>query len=181
MAKHERKHAAKAAPKIAPLTPEELVIDEHPVEAQHKPKQTWLQRHLKVVVIALVTMLLAGCGTLGWALTRPQPIATVKPTPSPTANPSASPTPSPNTKASPLTGVQVAPDVANRPVVSVVIENYNPDARPQSGLADAGVVYEANAEGGITRFQAFYLDRLPPTIGPVLLHPHLLRRLGLGI
>jgi hypothetical protein len=49
----------------------------------------------------------------------------------------------------------------------VVIENYDPDARPQSGLQDAGVVYEANAEGGITRFLAFFLENRPPNIGPV--------------
>jgi hypothetical protein len=79
-----------------------------------------------------------------------------------------SPTPSatPATKASPLTGVQVDPALADRPITAVVIENH-PDARPQSGLAQAGVVYEALAEGGITRFEAFYLENRPPTLGPV--------------
>jgi len=48
----------------------------------------------------------------------------------------------------------------------VIIENH-PDARPQSGLSQAGVVYEANAEGGITRYQAFFLEDRPNAIGPV--------------
>lgn len=37
----------------------------------------------------------------------------------------------------------------------VMIENHT-DARPQSGLADADVVFEAVAEGGITRFGALF-------------------------
>lgn len=75
--------------------------------------------------------------------------------------------PKPATVASPLTGLPVSPAVAKNPIVGVVIENLNPDARPQSGLGQAGVVYEALAEGGITRFLAFYLDSLPPSLGPV--------------
>jgi hypothetical protein len=40
-------------------------------------------------------------------------------------------------------------------------------ARPQSGLKDAGVVFEAIAEGGITRFAALYQEAKPQLIGPV--------------
>jgi hypothetical protein len=47
-----------------------------------------------------------------------------------------------------------------------MIDNY-PDARPQSGLRDADVVYEVEAEGGITRYMALYLDMTPGIIGPV--------------
>ncbi len=74
--------------------------------------------------------------------------------------------PKPTTKASPLTGVELAPELADRPITAVVIENHT-DARPQSGLGQAGVVYEALAEGGITRFLAFYLENRPATLGPV--------------
>ena len=73
----------------------------------------------------------------------------------------------PTTKASPLTGLQVAPELADRPITAIVIENLYPDARPQSGLGQAGVVYEALAEGGITRFLAFFLDTQPASLGPV--------------
>lgn len=68
---------------------------------------------------------------------------------------------------SPLTGVEV-PDEATtkRPVTAIMIEN-SPDARPQSGLKEAGVVFEAVAEGGITRFVAMYQESQPTLIGPV--------------
>lgn len=70
------------------------------------------------------------------------------------------------TEASKLTGVEVPIGTNNRPVVSIQIEN-SPDARPQSGLNQAGVVFEAVAEGGITRFNASFLDSLPDYIGPI--------------
>ena len=40
-------------------------------------------------------------------------------------------------------------------------------ARPQSGLSSAGVVYEAIAEGGITRYLAIFQADVPADIGPV--------------
>lgn len=67
----------------------------------------------------------------------------------------------------PLTGVLGDPAGAKLPVVGVVIENLYPDARPQSGLGQAPVVYEALAEGGITRFLAVFQEPLPGNIGPV--------------
>lgn len=70
------------------------------------------------------------------------------------------------TVASPLSGVQVPPDVAKRPVTGIMIEN-SLDARPQSGLGSAGIVFEAIAEAGITRFLALYQDTAPSYIGPV--------------
>jgi hypothetical protein len=68
---------------------------------------------------------------------------------------------------SPLTGVKVKnKKVTQQPVTAIMIEN-SPDARPQSGLKGAGVVYEAIAEGGITRFLALYQETKPQLIGPV--------------
>lgn len=72
----------------------------------------------------------------------------------------------PSTVASPLTGIQVTPALAKRPVTDVMIEN-SIDARPQSGLESAGVVFEAVAEGGITRFSALFQEAEPQLIGPV--------------
>ncbi len=40
--------------------------------------------------------------------------------------------------------------------LAIMIENA-PDARPQSGLIKADIVFEAMAEGGVTRFMAMYL------------------------
>jgi hypothetical protein len=50
--------------------------------------------------------------------------------------------------------------------LAIMIENQA-DARPQSGLSGADVVYEALAEGGITRFIAVYLSGDAPLVGPV--------------
>lgn len=74
--------------------------------------------------------------------------------------------PKPTTLPAPLTGVEVEPKIAKRPVTGVMIEN-SPNARPQSGLDSAGIVFEAVAEGGITRFLALYQDRTPGKIGPI--------------
>ena len=68
---------------------------------------------------------------------------------------------------SPLTGLEVpSEELANRRVTGVMIEN-SIDARPQSGLEQAGVVFEAIAEGGITRFLALYQEARPGNIGPI--------------
>ncbi len=72
----------------------------------------------------------------------------------------------PTTVPSKLTGLPVDPSVNSRQVTAVMIEN-SPDARPQSGLISAGVVYEAIAEGGITRFMALYQAEQPDYIGPI--------------
>lgn len=65
-----------------------------------------------------------------------------------------------------LTGVEVSETLSKRPVTGVMIEN-SPDARPQSGLKEAGVVFESVAEGGITRFLVLYQEGQPKLIGPV--------------
>jgi len=64
-----------------------------------------------------------------------------------------------------LTKTQKANWEKRRPL-GVMIENHK-DARPQSGLSSADVVYEAVAEGGITRFLAIYYCKDAPFIGPV--------------
>lgn len=74
--------------------------------------------------------------------------------------------PKPTTVASTLSGLQVDPTVNQRPVTGVMVEN-SLQARPQSGLSQAGVVFEAIAEGGITRFLALYQDTAPDDIGPI--------------
>lgn len=68
---------------------------------------------------------------------------------------------------SPLTGSRVTNESdTTLPVTAVMIEN-SPESRPQSGLKEAGVVYEAVAEGGVTRFLALYQQEKPELIGPV--------------
>lgn len=68
---------------------------------------------------------------------------------------------------SPLTGLQVTDEAATKQQVTGIMIENSPDARPQSGIKDAGVVYEAIAEGGITRFLCIYQQEKPQLIGPV--------------
>jgi hypothetical protein len=77
----------------------------------------------------------------------------------------AAPPPS-NTVASTLTGLPVDPSINKLPVTGVMIENSD-FARPQAGLSQAGVVFEAIAEAGITRFLALYQDSAPTNVGPI--------------
>jgi hypothetical protein len=66
-----------------------------------------------------------------------------------------------------LSGLPVADASVNqRPVTGVMVEN-SLDARPQSGLSQAGVVFEAVAEGGVTRFLALFQDQTPDNVGPI--------------
>lgn len=67
----------------------------------------------------------------------------------------------------PLTGLPVSSTIGSRRPIAVMLDNFSPDARPQSGLAQASLVYETLTEGGITRFMAVYLEHDAPMIGPV--------------
>ena len=66
----------------------------------------------------------------------------------------------------PLSGTKYKKELAERHPLAVVIENH-PDARPQSGLSKAEIVYEAIAEGGITRFLAIFGPRDASEVGPI--------------
>ncbi len=77
----------------------------------------------------------------------------------------------PKTEECPLNGsMHTKADKANwetRYPLAVMIENST-DARPQSGLSSADIIYEAVAEGGITRFMALYYCNLNDIqVGPV--------------
>jgi hypothetical protein len=70
----------------------------------------------------------------------------------------------------PITGVMyTAQDASSwkdvRPL-AVMMDNHV-DARPQSGLNSADVVYEIVAEGGITRYLNFFLSTTPTKVGPI--------------
>lgn len=76
----------------------------------------------------------------------------------------------PRTEACPLNGALYSQSQRewwekHRPL-GVMIENHE-DARPQSGLSKADVIYEAVAEGGITRFLAVYFCQDAEFVGPV--------------
>ncbi|MBU1885392.1 DUF3048 domain-containing protein, partial [Patescibacteria group bacterium] len=53
--------------------------------------------------------------------------------------------------------------------LAVMIENH-PESRPQSGLSDADIVFEAIAEGGVTRFMGMFyceVQRFDTTLAPI--------------
>ncbi len=115
-------------------------------------KKEWLViLLLAVIVIGVITGIL---------------LARHHPKPAPVSLP-LQPSTSKNTVVSPLTGLQVSPADAKLPITGVMIEN-SVAARPQSGLSQAGVVFEALTEGGITRFLALYQgNQSAVSIGPV--------------
>jgi len=74
---------------------------------------------------------------------------------------------SPPPPACPLTGTP-APNgtIPARPALAIKVENA-PEARPQSGLDHADIVFEEPVEGGLTRFIAVYQCFDANKVGPV--------------
>lgn len=126
----------------------------------------WVQQHKPLTIGILVALILLGGGTafaiIKWhhkPAPKPAPAVIKKQLP-PTPKPAAT------QPISELTGLPVTAAQAARPVTAVMIEN-SPDARPQSGIYQAGVVFEAIAEGGITRFLTLWQETNPQLLGPV--------------
>lgn len=118
----------------------------------------------KQYLIALgVFSLLAGGSAAAWSMTHRVPVDTAPPLPKTVYIP---PEPVKTTEPSRLTGIEIQKELNQLPVTAVQIEN-SPDARPQAGLYEAGIITEAIAEGGITRFNALYMEHRPERIGPI--------------
>ena len=67
-----------------------------------------------------------------------------------------------------LTGLPLSdPSLATAPAFCVQVPNGTDGARPQAGLNEAGVVFEAIAEAGITRFAAIFQNPSSSVIGPI--------------
>lgn len=112
-----------------------------------------------IVAATLLLVVLLGIGSMVWFSSDSRaPFATVKK--------AKSAPPKPTTVPSNLTGLQVKPEINQRPVTGVMIENSLP-SRPQTGIIEAGVVFEAIAEAGITRFLTLYQDNAPTDLGPI--------------
>lgn len=56
--------------------------------------------------------------------------------------------------------------VNSRKPVSVTLNNHV-DARPQAGISEADIVYEINAEGGISRIMPIFHSKIPEKVGSV--------------
>ena len=67
-----------------------------------------------------------------------------------------------------LTGVELgSSEELTAPAYCIQTPNGTDGARPQAGLNQAGVVFEAIAEAGITRFAAIYQNPTSAVIGPI--------------
>ena len=122
---------------------------------------TYYEENKRVCLLGLVLFIVLLGGT-GYAALKPHkkvaavvPVKIVKKV-----------VPKVTTVPSTLTGLPVEPAINTRPITGIMIENST-DARPQAGLSQAGVVFEAIAEGGITRFLTLFQDSAPDNIGPV--------------
>lgn len=149
------------APSTAPIdmTPEPTV---HKMPGHHWFNLPWPPNKTELWFIAVLTVVTI-VGVVSFAAFHKSTATTTVVVSQPTKKPAA---PKPTTIASTLSGLSVAPEVNQRPAVGVMIENSK-DARPQSGLSQAGVVFEAIAEGGVTRFLALFQDQQPENVGPV--------------
>jgi Protein of unknown function (DUF3048) N-terminal domain/Protein of unknown function (DUF3048) C-terminal domain len=93
----------------------------------------------------------------------PAPARTVAPAKPAATHPSATQAPAKGPLLDPFTGEPVK---ALGPVLAVKIDNIV-DARPQTGLQSADIIYVIPVEGGLTRFMAVYSSHIPPVVGPV--------------
>lgn len=66
-----------------------------------------------------------------------------------------------------LTGLETTAELLNAPAFCVQTPNGTDGGRPQAGMDQAGVVFEAIAEAGITRFAAIYQNPSSAVIGPI--------------
>jgi len=118
------------------------------------------------LVVMAVIVALAGCGK---SSEEPEP----EPAPAPESQVEQDPAeiePEPEPEpvypyTYPLTGIGTEELLEVRPLL-MMIENHR-DARPQSGLIDADIVYEILAEGEITRFAAVFHSQKPEVVGPI--------------
>ena len=133
----------------------------NPIKQTWTRLKTWTKNHKKLSILIGFLLIVVFSSLFVWAYNQPTDNVTVAPN-------KTKPKPAPAKKYySPLTGAEVASEAdTKKPTTAIMIEN-SPDARPQSGLKDSGVVFEAIAEGGITRFLAIYQHEKPGLIGPV--------------
>jgi hypothetical protein len=119
-------------------------------------------RRGKIAVTAGTVVALSGAGVGALALTGHAPTPLQRAFDSVTGTDHTAPPP-----VCPLTGVEVpGGKIPHRPALAIKVENA-PEARPQTGLNKADVVYEEPVEGGLTRFIVVYQCGESNSVGPV--------------
>lgn len=123
----------------------------------------WANHHAKLTISLSVVMLLLAVGAVAAAIIYPSPQSIVNIISGEVAPKQEKPT----KYYSPLTGVEVGDEAATKQQVRAIMIENSPSARPQSSLQEAGIVFEAIAEGGITRLLTLHQEDRPGIIGPV--------------
>jgi hypothetical protein len=113
-----------------------------------------MQNRRKIIIVASGAVAVCALVLAGLLVfrARPAPVGPVTPV-SPVAQ----------QLVSPFTGEPVN---SLGPVLAVKIDNIV-NARPQTGLRQADIVYVLPVEGGLSRFLAVFSSRFPPVVGPV--------------
>ena len=119
-------------------------------------------RRGKVIATITVVAVVSGAGVAALALAGHAPAAIQKAFDAVTGT-----SPSPPPPICPLTG-KLGPGgrIPRRPALAIKVENA-PEARPQTGLDRADIVFEEPVEGGLTRFIAVYQCSEASRVGPV--------------
>ncbi len=122
---------------------------------------------------ALILPLIAACASpTPTSAPTPKPVETQPPAPTRTSPPEPTGTPEPISVADPNTNPLTGEKVADPAVLEhrPILVRYGNDrqARSQSGLGSADMVYEELAEGNfVTRITGVFLSEIPEAVGPV--------------
>jgi hypothetical protein len=137
------------------------------------PQQRWWRTRRRLAVVTASGAAAATALGVTLAVTLSGSPAPPRPAPAPpsptrthataTATPHPTATPPPGPLLDPFTGKPVR---ALGKVLAVKIDNIV-NARPQTGLQSADIVYVIPVEGGLTRFMAVYSSYIPQVVGPV--------------
>jgi hypothetical protein len=120
----------------------------------------------------LLGAVLGACGADPEPTPAPSPEVTETPAPTSTPSPTPAPTPTPNPYEglegfNPLTGLPMDADYEDRRPAAIMLNNLK-KALPMFGVSQADIIYEALAEGGITRMVGVFQNPSHvPQIGTV--------------
>ena len=128
-----------------------------------------MKKHYLIIVLIIIMICLIGCKKKSIS----DNTAEITAVPSPTTTviiPTLSPTPVPENHdgevKSKLTGLWVPKEIGNKRPYAIMFNNIKL-ASPQSGTSEAGILYEALAEGGITRLMGVFEELNNVRIGSV--------------
>lgn len=140
-------------------------MESHLDDPAKRPADAQSQKRPKVILalVASLGLTLAGLTACSSPEKTPEPKESAT-----SAAPVVEQTPEPEVTLWPLTGHPAGDDPAatSRAALSAKVEN-SAQARPQSGLEYADLVWEEMIEGGYTRYNAVYHSQIPEEVGPI--------------